>query len=69
MPLEIADIWNLQEKPLARLVFHTLLCESDLHRSAGMHKNLDDFRLPPCPDFAIDSLAKVKNSDPDGEAP
>lgn len=62
MPLELGDVGYLDEEPLSGSVFEARLQHAQLHRTARMHEDLRQLRLPPRADLPIDALAEVENT-------
>ena len=65
VPLEAAHGRHLEVQPLAALVRHARLGETDLHDAGRVKENLGDGRRPARADLAQDALGKVEEAGPD----
>ena len=60
MPLVIADIRAVEEKPLSGLVLHARLGELDLNSIVRVADDLDDLCLAPAADLSVEAVEKIK---------
>ena len=69
MPLELGDLRNLDEEPLAGCVLEAGLLDTELHRTTRVDKDSLELSLAAGTELAVHAFAKVDDPRPDGEAP